>query len=137
MSLIPTISVPSLGLLTPLPQRGCIFAGRPNTHPIAENTIELVKRLKSKGVGIISVEQDARSIPYTLLSTKIDFPVAIVVGNETGGISESVLAASDVIVELPMFGVNKSLNVWGSAAVVAYQVLESLILKPYARKKKV
>ncbi|HJY98246.1 MAG TPA: TrmH family RNA methyltransferase [Patescibacteria group bacterium] len=103
----------------------------------AENTIELVKKLKSKGVGIISVEQDARSIPYTLLSTKIDFPVAIVVGNETGGISESVLAASDVIVELPMFGVNKSLNVWGSAAVVAYQVLESLILKPYARKKKV
>ena len=84
----------------------------------------------------MSVEQDIKSIPYNLLPTKIEFPCAIVIGNETNGISKEVLDESDFIIELPMFGVNKSLNVWGTAAVVAYQVVESLILKPYKTKKR-
>lgn len=96
---------------------------------------KIVKSLKGKGVQIIAVEQDKNSIPYTLLSTKINFPVAIVIGHETTGVSKEVLKLADIIVELPMFGVNKSLNVWGTAAVVAYQTVQSLILKPYKRKQ--
>ncbi|MBI3397326.1 TrmH family RNA methyltransferase [Candidatus Woesebacteria bacterium] len=88
---------------------------------------EIVKELKNKGVQIISVEQNIKSIDYGLLTTdKIHFPLAIVVGNETTGVSRSVLDSSDIIVELPMFGVNKSFNVWGSAAVVCYKILESI-----------
>lgn len=98
-----------------------------------DSAISIVKKLKSDGVQIVSVEQSPKSIPYPLLATRQEFPCAIVMGNETTGISKEVLDASSVIVELPMFGVNKSLNVWGSAAVIAYQVLESLILKPYRK----
>lgn len=83
--------------------------------------------LKSQGVQIVAVEQNKKSIDYRLLSTaKINFPVAIVVGNETEGVSREVLDLADLIVELPMYGVNKSFNVWGSAAVVAYKVMEAL-----------
>ncbi len=89
-----------------------------------KSTLETVKMLKGKGIQILVVEQDLRSISYKEI--KPNFPVAIVVGNETGGIEKEVLDASDVIVELPMFGINKSFNVWGSAAVVAYKILESL-----------
>jgi len=95
-----------------------------------------VEKLKTEGVQVISVEQDPRSIAYSLLPIALKFPVAIVIGNETTGISKEVLDESDMIVELPMFGVNKSLNVWGTAAVIAYQVVESLILKPYRPNKK-
>lgn len=98
---------------------------------------DAIKELKSQGVQIIAVEQDPRSKPYSLLPGALSFPCAIVVGNETEGISKEVLDLADVIVELPMFGVNKSFNVWGSAAVVGYLVLESLILKPYRPRKKV
>lgn len=101
----------------------------------SDSTVEIVKKLKSKSVQIIAVEQDKRSIPYSLLPTNIEFPCAIVVGHETEGVSKEVLDLADVIIELPMFGVNKSLNVWGSAAVVAYRVIDSLIFKPYRRKK--
>lgn len=101
----------------------------------ADSTVSIVKKLKSEGVQIICVEQSPASVPLTLLSVKVEFPCAIVVGNETDGISKEVLDLADFIVELPMFGVNKSFNVWGSAAVVVYQILESLILKPYRRKK--
>ncbi|HET7099395.1 MAG TPA: TrmH family RNA methyltransferase [Patescibacteria group bacterium] len=99
-------------------------------------TSDAIKSLKEQGVQIVSVEQDPRSIPHSLLTTRVTFPVAIVVGNETTGVSQEVLDASDVIVELPMFGVNKSLNVWGSAAIVAYKVIETLIFKPYRSQRK-
>lgn len=100
------------------------------------STVQSISELKEKGVQIIAVEQDSRSIPYSLLTTRLEFPVAIVVGNETDGVSKEVLDMSDMIVELPMFGVNKSINVWGSAAIIAYKVIEALVFKPYYTNKK-
>lgn len=89
-----------------------------------ETATETVTELKKQGVQIVCVEQDKRAISYRNLRT--NFPVAIVCGHETEGISKEVLDAADVIVELPQYGVNKSFNVWGSVAVVAYKVLERL-----------
>lgn len=86
--------------------------------------IEVIKELRDKGVQIIAVEQDSRSI--ALKSLTPHFPIAIIVGHETDGISKEVLDEADVIVELPQFGVNKSFNVWGSAAVIVYRVIEKL-----------
>lgn len=97
---------------------------------------QVLQVLKEKGVQIIAVEQDSRSIPYSLLPINLKFPIAIVVGNETNGISKEALDLSDIIVELPMFGINKSINVWGSAAIIAYKSIETLIMKPYFKKKK-
>jgi tRNA G18 (ribose-2'-O)-methylase SpoU len=83
-----------------------------------------VRELKKKGVTIISVEQNKNSISYKDLVSP--FPCAVVIGHETDGVSEEVLAESDIVVELPMYGINKSLNVWGSAAVTCYKILENL-----------
>jgi len=80
--------------------------------------------LGKKGIQIIAVEQDKRSISYKDLNP--NFPVAIIVGNETEGIEKLILDEADVIVEMPMFGINKSFNAWGSAAIIAYKVLENL-----------
>lgn len=88
------------------------------------SALKLILKLKAEGVFIIAVEQAANSVSYSVL--KPSFPCAIVVGNESGGIDKKVLDEADIILELPMYGVNKSFNVWGSAAVVAYKVLEAL-----------
>jgi tRNA G18 (ribose-2'-O)-methylase SpoU len=101
-----------------------------------DSTVSIVEKLKSGGIQVICVEQSPVSISYSLLPTKIEFPCAIVVGNETDGIGKRVLNLADLIVELPMFGVNKSFNVWGSAAIAAYKVLESLIWHPYRPRRK-
>jgi len=74
------------------------------------------------GIQIIAVEQDPRSIPYD--KVEYTFPVALVVGHETDGISKEVLDIADHIVELPMWGVNISLNVMVSLAIVLFQILE-------------
>lgn len=89
-----------------------------------DTTLEVTEELKAKGFQIIAVEQSADSISYKDL--KPNFPCAIVVGSETGGMDKEVTNNADIIVELPMFGVNNSFNVWGTAAVVAYKTLESL-----------
>lgn len=102
-----------------------------------EKTRDIITRLKKDGVQIIAVEQSPKSISYSVLPLKLKFPCAIVVGNETEGVSEDVLNMADVIVELPMFGINKSFNVWGSAAIIGYKIIESLIFHPYKPQNKV
>lgn len=74
---------------------------------------------------IISIEQADSSIPYTKYD--YSFPLALIVGNETHGVCAEALAASDAIVELPMHGVNKSLNVIVSAAIVGFHVYNKLV----------
>jgi tRNA G18 (ribose-2'-O)-methylase SpoU len=72
-------------------------------------------------VKIIAVEQDKRSVPF--YKVEYHFPLAIVVGNETYGVSKEVLDMADAIVELPMWGVNKSLNVMVSCGIVLYEAM--------------
>ncbi len=85
-----------------------------------------ISNLKSQisNLQVISVELDPRAVPYTEVEYK--FPVAIVVGHETDGVSEEVMKMSDHIVELPMFGVNISLNVMVSLGIVLYEAAKQL-----------
>lgn len=91
-----------------------------------KSTLQVVKKLKKDGVQVIAVEQHPKSIHYSQINKYLQLPVAIVVGHETTGINPLVLKEADIIVEIPMYGINKSFNVWGSATVVCYKVLENL-----------
>jgi 23S rRNA (guanosine2251-2'-O)-methyltransferase len=92
-------------------------------YPTAKEAIKDL-RLKIKDLQVISVELDKRAVPYD--SIEYTFPVAIVVGHETTGVSEEVMRMSDHIVELPMYGVNISLNVMVSLGIVLYEVVRHL-----------
>ena len=76
-------------------------------------------------IKIIAVEQDKRSQRFD--QVQYELPLALVVGNETHGVSKEVLDMADTIVELPMFGVNKSLNVMVSCGIVLYKIIEQLV----------
>lgn len=86
----------------------------------AASALDAVKQQKTKGDYIVSVEQDPRSVPFK--EAIYSFPLSIVVGNETSGIVKEILDISDQIVELPMWGVNKSLNVMVSLGIVLYEI---------------
>ena len=90
----------------------------------AESALEAARNLKFEisNLKLIAVEQDKRSVPYDKYD--YSFPVALVVGHESDGVSKEVLDLCDGIVELPMFGVNISLNVMVSLGIVLYKVLE-------------
>ncbi|TSC85722.1 MAG: tRNA/rRNA methyltransferase SpoU [Microgenomates group bacterium Gr01-1014_7] len=79
-------------------------------------------RLAITDIQVIAVEQSKKSVPYDKFEYKL--PVCLVVGHETNGVSKEVLKMADAIVEIPMFGVNKSLNVMVSLGIVLYEVIE-------------
>jgi len=73
-------------------------------------------------LSIVAVEQDSRSKPFYKVS--YEFPLAIVVGHESTGVSPEVLDMADLIVEMPMWGVNTSLNVMVSAGIILYEIMK-------------
>ncbi len=70
---------------------------------------------------IVAIEQDDRSVPFD--DAQYEFPVAIIVGHESDGVSRDALDIADTIVELPMFGVNVSLNVMVSCGIILYHIV--------------
>ncbi len=90
------------------------------------DALEAIKKLKAlePQVKIIAVEQSPNSIPYTKYDYQL--PICLVVGHESEGVSQEVLEISDATVELPMFGLNTSLNVMVSLGIVLFKVLESV-----------
>lgn len=89
----------------------------------AKEAIESLRAERSNGIDIqiIAVEQSEKSVPFN--KVEYAFPVALVVGNETFGVKPETLELVDKIVEIPMWGINKSLNVIVSAAIVSYWVV--------------
>jgi tRNA G18 (ribose-2'-O)-methylase SpoU len=90
----------------------------------AINELKLnVSRSKFHVSQIIAVEQDKNSTDYT--KAKYKFPIALIFGNETYGVKKETLKLADQIVEIPMYGINKSLNVIVSAAIVGYWIVSA------------
>lgn len=75
-------------------------------------------------IRIVAIEQSKESVPYDQFDYQL--PICLIVGNETNGVAKEVLDLCDAVVELPMFGVNKSLNVMVSLGIVLYQVIEEV-----------
>lgn len=74
-------------------------------------------------VKIIAVEQHPTSVPYQKINYSL--PLALVLGNESYGMTEETLKLCDKIAEIPMWGINKSLNVIVSAAIVSYYAVSN------------
>jgi len=91
--------------------------------PTAVKAISNIK-YQISNVQIVAIEQSSRSIQYDKFN--YSFPLALVVGHETNGVSKEVLKMADATVEIPMFGVNRSLNVMVSLGIVLYKVMEKL-----------
>ena len=84
-----------------------------------DQTKTALAELRRRKHHIYAVEQDPRSIPLDTCRPKL--PAAIVFGNEVSGISKSVLARSDKIIEIPHTGPKASLNVAVAAGIILYK----------------
>lgn len=86
----------------------------------AVEAVEAFKKAHPDGF-VYAIEQNKKSIPFQ--SVNYRFPIAIVIGNETVGVSHDVLAMADTIVELPMYGINTSLNVMVCSGIILYEIM--------------
>jgi 23S rRNA (guanosine2251-2'-O)-methyltransferase len=108
-------------------------------------TRDIIKKLKKEKFQIIAVEQDKNSVDFRKIyphtnskfagkvtkgskskigvGVKPKYPIAIVMGNEVGGIDKKTLDLCDVVAEIPMIGNKESLNVSVSFGIAGYEIL--------------
>jgi len=86
----------------------------------AENAFEVVKAAKNFGLYVVAAEQTAASLGPASLA--VQYPVLLVLGGETSGISPQILDWADTIIALPMLGMANNLNVSTAAAILLYEL---------------
>ncbi len=89
-------------------------------------TMDAVAALKGQGYAICSIEQVHDSVSLERFTLDSAPRIAIVLGNEVKGVSQEVVDASDVCVEVPQHGTKHSLNISCCAAIVMWHLYEQL-----------
>ena len=82
------------------------------------NLGQCVDKLKERGVWIAAVDMDGEN--YS--DAKLTGPLALVIGGEGQGVSQTVRNKADYIVSIPMKGRVNSLNASNAAAILLYEV---------------
>lgn len=82
-----------------------------------ENTII---ELKQKNIKILGTHLNSNTTPYSI---NLKNNIAIIVGNEANGLSNSIANLTDVLIKLPMVGKAESLNVSMASGILLYEVL--------------
>ncbi|MEK7641970.1 MAG: TrmH family RNA methyltransferase [Patescibacteria group bacterium] len=89
----------------------------------SEDGVKLIKTLKKDGFSIVALEQDRRSVDYRDISfSDKNTKLAVILGNEMGGVSEELLKRSDMIIEIPMKGKKESLNVSVVTGIILFHL---------------
>ena len=91
------------------------------TVPVAEaSTPETIAWLKAKGIRTVAASPHA-----TKNYTQVDMtqPIAVIVGAEQFGLSDTWMDQADELVRIPMLGQADSLNVAAAATILLYEVV--------------
>ncbi len=87
-------------------------------------TLRLIKKLKTEGYEIVSLEKTDQSQIFN--QAKYLKKTCLVVGHEINGIKKAVLDESDKVVHIPMRGTKESLNVATAFGIAIYEITRGL-----------
>ncbi|MEY3385579.1 MAG: hypothetical protein RIR53_390 [Bacteroidota bacterium] len=86
-------------------------------HSYHRSATELIDVLRRQGHRIAAAEIAEGSRRASQL-TIADYPLVLIMGNELTGVPDDILAACDMVIEIPMYGTKHSLNVSVAAGVL-------------------
>ena len=103
-----------------------VASGAAETVPFiaVTNLARTLRELKDAGVFIVGTALESpngMAAPTSLLATKLDGPIAIVLGAEGDGIRRLTAETCDALVTIPMFGSVESLNVSVASGICLYE----------------
>lgn len=84
----------------------------------------VLEQIKKDDVAIVALEQNEKSINYK--DFLLDKSIALILGNEPVGIDEKTLSKCDIMVDIPMRGEKKSLNVSVAAGIAVYELIDKV-----------
>ena len=91
-----------------------------------QNPLDVIASLKEQDYTIISLEITSNSIDIGKLAIEKDEKICLILGAENKGVDETLLAASDMTVHIPMLGKNSSMNVANACAIATYAITQQL-----------
>ncbi|KAB1069747.1 RNA methyltransferase [Tamlana haliotis] len=94
-----------------------------------ENTMDLVEKLKAESVQICAIEQAENATMLNDFEVAPNTKYALVFGNEVKGVAQTVVSASDTVIEIPQYGTKHSLNISVSCGVVVWDLFSKLSTK--------
>jgi len=86
-----------------------------------KSVTSVINQLKKDGFLIVALEQNPKAINYNKFSAPRS-KVALIVGNEVRGVSPQLLNKTDKIIEIPMLGARKSLNVAVAFGIATFEL---------------
>jgi len=104
-----------------------VACGAAETVPFiaVTNLARTLRELKDAGVFIVGTLMEApkgMAAPTSLLDTKLNGPIALVLGAEGDGMRRLTAETCDALVTIPMFGSVESLNVSVASGICLYEV---------------
>jgi len=91
------------------------------------NILDVVTNLKNEGQFLIALEITLKSESIQNFKFPSNKNIALVVGDENHGVSETVLNLCDAIIHIPMYGQNSSMNVVQATNIALYEITKQLI----------
>ena len=88
------------------------------------NTQPCIETLKARGYQLVATTPNLDG--HDLASLPIDRPVALLMGTEEEGLSETALAAADLTLRLPMYGFTQSFNISVTVAIAVSRLIERI-----------
>jgi len=76
---------------------------------------------KKEGYFVVGLEQTSSSVCLTKFTFPADRPIVLLLGKEKEGIPVEFLSVVDQCVEIPQFGIIRSLNVHVSGAIAIWE----------------
>ncbi len=92
----------------------------------AEDSLEVVKKLQAEEVNVLAIEQAENAVFLNDFEIQPNTRYAIVFGNEVKGVQQSIVNASDTVIEIPQVGTKHSLNIAVSTGVVVWDLFSKL-----------
>lgn len=98
-----------------------VACGAAETVPFiaVTNLARTIRELKEAGVYVVGTTMDA---PGTLLNTKLEGPIALVLGAEGDGMRRLTQETCDALITIPMYGSVESLNVSVASGICLYEI---------------
>ena len=91
-----------------------------------ETLSDKIQELKAQNYILIALEITDKSIPISELELPKNSKIAFVIGDESHGISASILECCDSVVHIEMYGQNSSMNVVQATSIALYEFTKKL-----------
>lgn len=109
-------------------QKSALGATESVAWEYAENTADIIRKLKTEQFTIVIVEQTTESQSLNIFQPEPGTKYCLVFGNEVNGVSEDVISQGDIAIEIPQTGTKHSLNISVCLGIVCWEFFRKLKL---------